>query len=82
MGVVVLTIIGIFVLRIKKPEMERPYKAFFYPILPALYIIMGVVFCVFLVIFKPLYTLWGLGIVLAGIPVYYIAISGRKKIVN
>ena len=78
----VLTIIGIFVLRIKKPEMERPYKAFFYPILPALYIIMGVVFCVFLVIFKPLYTLWGLGIVLAGIPVYYIAISGRKKIVN
>ncbi|MEO9022462.1 MAG: amino acid permease [Ginsengibacter sp.] len=75
----VLTIIGIFVLRKKKPDIERPYKAFAYPVLPGLYIILGVVFCVFLVIFKPLYTLWGLGIVLAGIPIYFIAISGKKK---
>jgi basic amino acid/polyamine antiporter, APA family len=44
-----------------------------------LYIIMGSVFCVFLVFFKPLYTLWGLGIVLAGIPVYYITIHNRNK---
>lgn len=75
----VLTIIGIFVLRKKRPNAERPYKAFAYPFLPGLYIILGLTFCVFLVIFKPLYTLWGLGIVLAGIPVYYIAISGRRK---
>lgn len=75
----VLTIIGIFVLRRKKPDLERPYKAFGYPFLPAVYIIMGIVFCVFLLIFKPEYTLWGLGIVLAGIPVYFIAISGKKK---
>jgi APA family basic amino acid/polyamine antiporter len=75
----VLTIIGIFGLRIKKPAADRPYKAFGYPYLPALYIIMGLVFCIFLVIFKPLYTLWGLGIVLVGIPVYYVAISGQKK---
>ncbi len=75
----VLTIIGIFVLRKTKPNIERPYKAFAYPFLPALYIIMGLVFCVFLVIFKPLYTLWGLGIVLAGIPVYYITIHNQKK---
>ena len=75
----VLTIIGIFVLRKKKPDIERPYKAFAYPFLPGLYIILGIVFCVFLVIFKPLYTLWGLGIVLAGIPVYYITISNKKK---
>jgi APA family basic amino acid/polyamine antiporter len=75
----VLTIIGIFVLRKKRPDAERPYKAFAYPFLPALYIILGIIFCVFLIIFKPLYTLWGLGIVLAGIPVYYIAISGRKN---
>ncbi|MGN6530495.1 MAG: APC family permease [Ginsengibacter sp.] len=76
----VLTIIGIFVLRKTKPNIERPYKAFAYPFLPGLYIIMGLVFCVFLVIFKPLYTLWGLGIVLAGIPVYYITIRNQKKI--
>jgi len=75
----VLTIIGIFVLRKTKPNIERPYKAFAYPFLPALYIIMGSVFCVFLVFFKPLYTLWGLGIVLAGIPVYYVTIQNRNK---
>ncbi|MBW7846402.1 MAG: APC family permease, partial [Bacteroidia bacterium] len=75
----VLTIIGIFVLRRTKPNLERPYKAFAYPFIPVLYILLGIIFCVFLVIFKPLYTLWGLGIVLAGIPVYYIAISKRKN---
>lgn len=75
----VLTIIGIFVLRKKKPDLERPYKAFAYPVLPALYIILGIIFCVFLVIFKPEYTLWGLGIVLAGIPVYYFTISRQKS---
>jgi APA family basic amino acid/polyamine antiporter len=75
----VLTIIGIFVLRKTKPDIERPYKAFAYPFLPALYIILGSVFCVFLIFFKPLYTVWGLGIVLAGIPVYYISISSRKN---
>lgn len=75
----VLTIIGIFILRRKRPDAERPYKAFAYPFMPALYIVLGLTFCVFLIIFKPAYTLWGLGIVLAGIPVYYIAISQRKK---
>jgi APA family basic amino acid/polyamine antiporter len=75
----VLTIMGIFVLRKTKPDIDRPYKAFAYPFLPGLYIIMGLVFCVFLVIFKPLYTLWGLGIVLAGIPVYYITLHNQKN---
>src|SRR6185312_12055064 len=76
----VLTIIGIFVLRKTRPDIERPYKVFGYPFLPGLYIILGTVFCVFLIIFKPLYTVLGLGIVLAGIPVYYITISKQKKI--
>lgn len=75
----VLTIIGIFVLRVKRPDAERPYKAFGYPFIPGLYIIMGIVFCLFLVIFKPLYSLWGLAIVLMGIPVYYITISRQRK---
>ena len=75
----VLTIIGIFILRKNRPDAERPYKAFAYPFMPALYILLGLTFCVFLVIFKPAYTLWGLGIVLAGIPVYFIAISQKKK---
>jgi APA family basic amino acid/polyamine antiporter len=75
----VLTIIGIFVLRKKRPDIERPYRAYAYPFLPALYIVLGCVFCIFLIIFKPLYTLWGLGIVLAGIPVYYLTVFNRNK---
>ncbi|AMR31902.1 amino acid transporter [Mucilaginibacter sp. PAMC 26640] len=68
-----LTILGIFILRAKRPEAERPYKAFGYPVLPALYIIMGAAFCVLLIIYKPNFTWPGLGIVLIGIPIYYIS---------
>lgn len=74
-----ITIIGIFKLRTTMPDAERPYKAFGYPVLPAIYIILALVFCVFLIIMKPLYAGIGLGIVLLGIPVYYISIGGRKK---
>lgn len=73
-----LTIIGIFILRRKRPELERPYKAFGYPVLPIVYVLLGLTFCIFLAIFEPLYSLWGLGIVLAGIPLYYVAIAVRK----
>ena len=66
-----LTIVGIFILRKKRPDAPRPYKAFGYPFLPIIYIIMGVAFCVLLIIYKPEYTWPGLIIVLLGIPVYY-----------
>jgi basic amino acid/polyamine antiporter, APA family len=74
----VLTIAGIFILRKKRPDAERPYKAFGYPVLPAIYIIMGLAFCMLLLMYKPVYTMWGLGISLIGIPIYYIAVSNRK----
>ncbi len=67
----VLTIAGIFILRKKRPDADRPYKAFGYPFLPALYILMGLTFCVLLIIYKPGFTYPGLFIVLAGIPIYY-----------
>jgi APA family basic amino acid/polyamine antiporter len=67
----VLTIIGIFILRAKRPNAERPYKAIGYPILPAIYILMGIAFCILLLIYKRDYSLIGLGIVLTGIPIYY-----------
>ncbi len=73
----VLTILGIFILRKKQPNIERPYKAFGYPFLPAIYILMGTAFCVLLLIFKTKYAAWGLAITLAGIPLYYLA--ARKK---
>jgi len=58
--------------------MERPYKAFGYPFLPGLYILMGLTFCVLLVIYKPGYTWPGLIITLLGIPIYYLALRKRK----
>jgi APA family basic amino acid/polyamine antiporter len=74
-----LTIIGIFILRKKRPDAERPYKAVGYPILPIVYIIMGSVFCTLLIIYKPEFTWPGLIIVLLGVPLYYLAISNRRK---
>ena len=73
------TIIGIFRLRKTRPDAERPYKAFGYPILPIIYILLAIVFCVFLIKMKPLYAGIGLGIVLIGIPIYYFAIANQKK---
>lgn len=76
-----LTIIGIFILRKKKPDTPRPYKAFGYPILPLIYIAMGVTFCTLLIIYKPKFTWPGLIITLIGIPIYYAALQ-RKKAAN
>lgn len=67
----ILTIAGIFILRKKQPNTPRPYKAFGYPILPALYIVLGISFCALLIWFKPQFTWPGLIIVLLGIPIYY-----------
>jgi APA family basic amino acid/polyamine antiporter len=74
----VLTILGIFILRRKSPDAPRPYRAFGYPVLPAIYILMGTAFCVLLLIFKTTYAAWGLGITLAGIPLFYLARSRQK----
>ena len=66
----VLTIAGLFVLRRTRPETPRPYRAFGYPVLPALYIVMATWICGVLLRYKPQYTWPGLGIVLLGVPVY------------
>ena len=67
-----LCIIGIFLLRRKRPDIPRPYKAFGYPLIPALYILMGLSFIVLLVIYKPQFTWPGIIITLLGIPLYYV----------
>ncbi len=74
----ILTIIGIFILRKKRPELESPYKAFGYPVLPAIYILMGTCFCVLLIIYKPNFTWPGLIITLLGVPLYYLALRNQK----
>jgi APA family basic amino acid/polyamine antiporter len=77
-----LTIVGIFILRKKHPNAERPYKAFGYPVLPILYIIMGLAFCILLIKFKPNYTWPGLIITLAGIPAYYLIVRNQKPLIE
>lgn len=66
----ILTIAGLFVLRIKQPDAQRPYKALGYPVLPALYIVMAAWICIVLLRYRPQYTWPGLFLVLLGVPVY------------
>jgi len=68
----VLVIFSVFMLRKKHPEWERPYKAFGFPVFPILYIAGCLLIIVILLIYKPLFTWPGLGIVLSGVPVYYL----------
>jgi basic amino acid/polyamine antiporter, APA family len=68
----ILTLAGLFVLRWKRPEMPRPYRAFGYPALPALYLVMALFIEVQLFRYKPRYTWPGLIIVLVGVPVYWL----------
>jgi APA family basic amino acid/polyamine antiporter len=67
-----LTILAIFILRIKRPDIPRPYKAFGYPVIPSIYILTTITIMVILLIYKPDYTFPGLGIVILGIPVFYL----------
>jgi basic amino acid/polyamine antiporter, APA family len=67
----ILTIYGIFILRKKMPDVERPYKAFGYPFLPFLYIIITTAICISLLITKFETCGWGVLIMLTGIPIYY-----------
>ncbi len=68
----ILTIAGLFVLRVKRPDEPRPYRAFGYPVLPAMYILIATFIDVVLLRYKPQYTWPGLMIVLLGIPVYFL----------
>ncbi len=68
----ILTIAALFILRRSRPDVERPYRAIGYPVLPALYIAMAAFICVVLLRYKPQYTWPGLLIVLLGVPVYFL----------
>ena len=68
----ILTIAALFVLRARRPDAPRPYKAIGYPVLPAVYIVMALFIDVVLLRYKPQFTWPGLIIVLLGIPVYLV----------
>jgi len=66
-----ITVFGVIYLRFKKPDLERPYKTWFYPVTPVVYLLIGAAFCILLLIYKQQYTWPGLIIVLLGVPVYF-----------
>ncbi len=77
----ILTVAGLFILRRTRPDAERPYRAFGYPVVPALYMVAAAAIAVDLLIFKPTYTWPGLGLVLLGVPVYFLwtRFTGRGR---
>jgi APA family basic amino acid/polyamine antiporter len=75
----VLTVSGLFVLRRKRPDLERPYKAFGYPVLPGLYVLMASLVMLDLLWVKPRFTWPGLIIVLTGVPVFFFWDSRRNR---
>jgi APA family basic amino acid/polyamine antiporter len=68
----ILTIIGLFILRRKRPDADRPYKAFGYPVVPMIYILAAGLISLVLLFYKPKTSLPGLLIVLTGVPIYFI----------
>jgi len=75
----VLTILGVFRLRQTRPTADRPYKAFGYPLVPALYIVGALTILGVLFIYRPSTTWPGLAIVLLGVPVYFYWASQARK---
>ncbi len=75
----ILTIGGLFRLRRTRPDLDRPYRAVGYPVLPALYMLVAGVIEILLLINKPTFTVRGLILVLLGVPVYFL---WRRKTVN
>jgi len=66
-----LTIIGLIKLRKTRPDLERPYKAWGYPVVPMLYVAIAVFFIIYIVIGDPLNSGKGLVLILAGLPIYF-----------
>jgi len=74
-----ITVFGVIYLRIKQPNLERPYKTWLYPVTPIVYLLIGTAFCVLLLIYKQQYTWPGFLIVLLGLPVYYLINRNKKS---
>jgi APA family basic amino acid/polyamine antiporter len=71
----IVTIIGLFILRKKEPNTPRPYKAWGYPVVPLLYIIITSLICIDLLVFSFMNSILGVAIIALGIPVYYFIVK-------
>ncbi len=77
-----LTVIGMFLLRWKRPEIPRPYRCTGYPWLPAIYVLMGAVWTLNTIITRPTQAFWGTAIVLVGVPFYLYWKRSNRKAAN
>ena len=75
----ILTVIGIFILRKRRPDADRPYRVWGYPVMPALYVLAAAAIALDLLIVKPTYSWPGAAIVLLGIPVFFL---WRRRLVR
>lgn len=78
----ILTVTGLFILRKKKPELDRPYKAFGYPFFPGLYLILAAWVSFNIIKDQPQNSALGIGIMLLGLPIYYLVQRTSKKTKN
>jgi APA family basic amino acid/polyamine antiporter len=76
----IVTIVGLFKLRKLRPDFERPYKAFGYPIIPAIYVVLAFVICLSLIVFSFEDTFGSVLLILSGIPVYYFVFNKKQAI--
>lgn len=76
-----LTVLGVFILRFKSPQLERPYKTWGYPVIPVIYLLITGWMLFFVIKIKPIITLAGLATLLAGLALYFINKAYSKKIV-
>jgi APA family basic amino acid/polyamine antiporter len=75
----ILTIAGLFRLRVTRPDAPRPYRAFGYPVVPALYILGAATLVGVLVVYRPMTTWPGLVLVLLGVPVYFLWRGSNRR---
>lgn len=74
----VLTVAGIFILRRKQPDVERPYRVPLYPVLPALYLVLSLLVMIGQICLSPEFSGKGLLIILSGLPAFFIWSRARK----
>jgi basic amino acid/polyamine antiporter, APA family len=75
-----LTVIGMFLLRWKRPDIPRPYRCTGYPWLPAIYVLIGAAWTLNTIITRPTEAFWGTAIVLVGVPGYLYWKRNDRKI--
>ena len=77
-----LTVIGMFILRWKRPDATRPYRCTGYPWVPAIYVLIGVAWTLNTIVTRPTEAFWGTVIVMAGVPGFLYWRRSSRKIVS